>query len=106
MRIGFEVSFWEKVYQWKDQEPTRYAAYLSAEENLSKTFVSKTPAKTLSSFVYFANDLLLDQNDDIWRRLQFYSLVRAFPQLYTKGECVMWRGAKETATFYDFGGFG
>jgi hypothetical protein len=57
MRIGFEVSFWEKVYQRKDQEPTRYAAYLSAEENLSKTFVSKTPAKTLSSFVYFANDL-------------------------------------------------
>ena len=30
-----------------------------------------------------------DQNDDIWRRLKFHSLVRAFPQLYTKGECVM-----------------
>lgn len=57
MRIDFEVSFWKKVYQRKDQEPTRYAAYLSAEEDLSKTFVSETPAKNLSFFVYFANDL-------------------------------------------------
>jgi glutaredoxin-related protein len=37
--------------------------------------------------LYLGN--LLDQNDDIWRRLKFHSLVRAFPQLYTKGECVM-----------------
>jgi hypothetical protein len=32
---------------------------------------------------------LLDQNDDIWRRLKFHLLVRAFPQLYTKGEKLM-----------------
>jgi hypothetical protein len=29
---------------------------------------------------------LLDQKDDIWRRLKFQLLMRAFPQLYTKVE--------------------
>jgi hypothetical protein len=39
--IGFEVFLWKKVYQRKDQEPTRYAAYLAAAEELSKTSVSE-----------------------------------------------------------------
>jgi GNAT superfamily N-acetyltransferase len=52
--LGFEVSFWKWVYQRKDQEPTRYVAYLAAEEELSKTFVSEEKCDLAH---LFANDL-------------------------------------------------
>jgi hypothetical protein len=29
--------------------------------------------------LWFWCNVVLDQNDDIWRRLKFYSLMRAFP---------------------------
>lgn len=54
---NFEVSFWKKVYQRKDQEPTRFAAYLAAEEELSKTFVSKVYASNVCLFDYSTNEL-------------------------------------------------
>jgi hypothetical protein len=37
--ISLEVAVWSKIYQRKDQEPTRYAAYGAAEEELSKKCV-------------------------------------------------------------------
>ncbi|PMD53092.1 uncharacterized protein K444DRAFT_619758 [Hyaloscypha bicolor E] len=49
---NFEVSFWKRVYQRKDQEPTRFAAYLAAEEELSKTHYQES--------CYYLDNLCVD----------------------------------------------
>jgi len=34
--LDFESYVWSKIYQRRDQDPARYAAYLAAEEELSE----------------------------------------------------------------------
>ena len=38
--IGWEIGLWRRIYERKDQEPTRFAAYIEAEEKLEKKCVS------------------------------------------------------------------
>jgi hypothetical protein len=41
--VGWEVGLWNRIYQRKDQEPSRYAAYVEAEDRLGKRFVLFLP---------------------------------------------------------------
>lgn len=44
--IGWEVELWKRIYQRKDQEPSRFAAYIESEDKLGKRFVLFLPTCT------------------------------------------------------------